>query len=122
MSLERTTVHLFVHERHGRGEESGTPQEGAERFTLSVELQSLGPVRADLSLTATDLRVRLSAERPDVAARFANDAEDLAGRLNFGGRRVILVAGRAPVGELDLERRAHDVRYLRDRNVMDLSG
>jgi hypothetical protein len=116
------TARLSVPARdeHTGGEPRG--EAAPFRMVLGLELSSLGPLRAELTLTPSLLAVRLLVTRAEVARRLEQELGELRARL-AGGRRAVELAvriGTPAEAELGLE--PLDTRYLREHNLMDVVG
>lgn len=78
-------------------------------------------VRADLLFRGERLAVCLRVARPDLARRLRASAAELARSLGgFRAARVTVLDARPD--EVDVERLARDVRFLREHPVMDVRG
>jgi hypothetical protein len=117
------TAHLFV-ERDAPDEEDGEEQrdEGALRVVLGVELSALGPVRVDLRLRDDSVQARFLVADRALAERLHAGFAELSERLSSDERRVRLVASVGTPKELDVGAHAHEVEYLEQNRMLDVSG
>ena len=117
-----TTARLSVPGReehqHGGREDEAVPF----RMTLGLELSSLGPLRADLTLTPSLLSVRLLVTRAEVARRLEGELGALRARITDGRRALELSVRLGTPAEADLGLEPLDTRYLREHNLMDVVG
>lgn len=118
---EWTTARLLVPARRERG---GGPEEesGPVRVTVGLELSTLGPLRADLTLTPALLSLRLLVTREDVARRVQEGAEALRRALGDGSRAVELHVRVGTAGEAQAGLHPLDIRYLREHHLMSVDG
>lgn len=105
-------------EREGGAGEDEVPF----RLSLGLELTELGPLRADLTLTPTQLALRLLVTRPEVAERLEGELSELRARLSGGRRAVELHVRLATPAETALGLDPLDIRYLRERHLMNVAG
>jgi len=124
------SAHLF-HWRSGSGgdgagggehEGEGGDEGEMERLTLVLELERLGPLRADLGLRRDELALRLAVERPQTAERLRAALPELSERLALGGRPARVSVVVVPPEEAAVDPLARDVRWLCEHHLMDLSG
>ncbi|MEE8468187.1 MAG: hypothetical protein V3T22_07015 [Planctomycetota bacterium] len=128
-----TTAELFFLRRDGGGE-GGDEGDGGDgdsdggggqdsfHVVVGVDFSALGPIRADLLVRGKKLAVRLRVTRPDVAQRIRRAASSLAESLEVGGHEVLLSVVDARPEEVEVKRMAHDIRFLREHSMMDVSG
>lgn len=114
-------------EARDSGEGDGAnSEEASSRATrharLAVRFSNLGSVRADFDLTSTDLRVRFTVERADVAELLRQDLPRLVAEVGVDGRPSIVTVFESPQLALDATRAQAETNFLRDHPLMDLSG
>lgn len=115
-----TTLHLF---RHPRPPGSlGAGEAPLERVGLALELSRLGAVRAELGWRPGALRVRVTVADERVRELLRAAAGPLRERLGAAGEAVELSFAVAQAAELELDRLALDVGYLRQHQLLDLSA
>ena len=114
-----STLHLFRHPRHRGGGGQGA---SLERVGLALELTNLGPVRAELGWRTGELHVRFLVADERIADAVRNVLQTLRERLAAGGDVVELRVAVADAAELETDRHALDVGYLREHPLLDLSG
>jgi hypothetical protein len=110
--------------RHGTdpGPSREAEADDAWRVVVGVDFSQLGPVRADLWMRPEHVALRLAAERPGTAQALRRLAPSLEELLGAVGRDVRVAVVEAPRGEARVERRAHELRLLRDNPLMDVRG
>lgn len=116
------TARLAVPPRRERGESAAGEDEVPFRISLGLELTELGPLRADLTLTPTQLALRLLVTRPEVAERIEGELSELRDRLSGGRRALELHVRLATPAETALGLDPLDIRYLRERHLMNVAG
>jgi hypothetical protein len=118
-----TTAHLFV-----RGNGDGQPRgdsadaHSLRRFSLAVEFTNTGPVHVDLLTRQATLAVRVVAAHEHVVEHLRAQLPDLEQHLALGGRAVHVTAALGAEEQLRVADAVENVRFLRDHNLMDLSG
>lgn len=118
-----TTLQFQARRRRAGGEgQGGDREEQVWRFELSLELSRTGPLRADLVARQGALFIGLRVARPEVAEHFEREAPALRAGLEPRFGRVDVVVSVAPEADLRRAASALDVRYLRERRLMDLSA
>jgi len=124
-----TTAELFFLRRDGggggEGQDESEGEDGAEdsfHVVVGVDFSRLGPIRADLLVRRDRLAVRLRVTRPEVAQHLRRAASILTENLAVGGHEVLLSVVDARPEEVDVERMAHDIRFLREHSMMDVRG
>ncbi len=116
------TARLAVPPRRERDGSEAGEDELPFRLSLGLELTELGPLRADLTLTPTQLALRLSVTRPAVATRLTGELAALRERLAGGRRALELHVRLATPEETALGLDPLDIRYLRERHLMNVAG
>ncbi len=118
-----TTAHMLLVHREGRDAE-GRQGGGEESFrvVLGVEFSRLGKVRADLLVRQDAIAARLRASRPETAQRLRRASQELGELLGSQGRRVTLTVLDATPEETEVANLSHDIRFLREHHLMDVSG
>lgn len=118
------TAHLMIQPDAGRDEPEHERAAGerAVAVDLCVSFSNLGPVRAEFRLVGGTLGVRFVVGSPAVAERLQADHDELEVGLASGGLvpRVQVVA--AAQDELAREPGLEGVTFLRDHQLLDLSG
>jgi len=117
-----TTARLAVPPRREGDAASAADDEQPFRLSLGLELSKLGPLRADLALTRGQLSLRLLVTRAETVARIAPALAGLRERLAGGRRSVELAVRRATPAETALGLDPLDIRYLRERHLMNVAG
>jgi len=126
-----TTAELFFLRRNsGRGDHGAEGDGGREggggedsfHVVVGVDFSRLGPIRADLLMRGDRLAVRLRITRPEVAQHVRRAASGLQESLEAGGHQVLLTVVDARPEDVEVERMAHDIRFLREHSLMDVSG
>jgi hypothetical protein len=117
-----TTAHLYARRRSGEdGGEDGPAAESC-RLCVGVEFTNLGPIRADVSLRPGTLAIRLQASNRATVQLLQAEKGALEEALGQDGRRVLLAIEEADAADVELEREAHDIAFLRDNRLMDVKG
>jgi hypothetical protein len=116
------TARLLVPPRRERAGEERLGDPPPYRLTLGLELSHLGPVRADLVLYPGRLSIRIAAAQPATLERLRAALPRWSERLSAGGRAVEVELTSCTPGEADLAAQPLDIRYLREHNLMNVSG
>ena len=116
------TARLAVPPRGEREEAPRGEGEAPFRLSLGLELSNLGPLRADLTLARGVLSLRLLVTRADVVSRVERALAELRARLGGAGRAVDVQVRRATPAETALGLDPLDIRYLRERHLMNVAG
>ena len=116
------TARLAVPTRREREGSGSGEDEAPFRLSLGLELSNLGPLRADLALSRVGLSLRLLVTRSDVAERIEAELTALRARLVGGRRAADLQVRLATPAETALGLDPLDIRYLRERHLMNVAG
>jgi hypothetical protein len=117
-------------ERDERGDssegEASRSDENSPRSTrharLAVRFSNLGSIRADFDLTSTELRVRFTVERGEIAELLRRDLERLVAEVGADGRPSTVTVFESRDVASDPALLQADVSFLRDHPLMDLTG
>ena len=123
-----TTASLYIQHREvTEFDPLSTPK---WRVTLAVNFQATGPVRADLTLGAGGVTMRVLVTDPKLVAPMQERAKklqhvlaeivDIGVAAEFLPARVSVFAATAE--DVDVSRRHLDIAFLRNRKVLDLRG
>lgn len=125
---ELVTASLFIQHREvSEFDPLSTPR---WRVTVAVEFKATGPVRADFTLGAGGITMRVLVTDQKLASRMQARARSLQDTLadivdvgvakEFLPARVTVLC--APLEDVDVSRRHLDIGFLRRRKVLDLRG
>jgi flagellar hook-length control protein FliK len=116
------TARLLVPARREREAEDAAAAPAPFRLTLGLELSSLGPLRADLTLAPGVLALRILVTRADAARRLTGALAELRERLGDGRRVLELSVRLGTPAEASLGLEPLDIRYLREHHLMNVAG
>jgi hypothetical protein len=123
------TAHAWIAARERSSADDGEPggadgrtcrTDGAWRAVLDLDLSALGPLRAQISACGGDVCVRVRAARASAVAALTESLPLVTERLAALGFRARISAVEADPDALARERHADEVRWLGERQLLDV--